>query len=329
MRILYLGSPEFAVPPLEALLHAGYHIVGVVTQPDRPAGRKRVLTPPPVCLAAQQAGLPVFQPASLRDPAAVEQLAAFQPDIGIVAAYGEILRKAVLNIPPLGYLNIHPSLLPRHRGPAPVSGAILAGDTETGVTIMQLGPGMDSGPIVVQERVPLPPDARAGPLTDDLFRLGAKKLIEVLPGYVNGQIVPHPQDDSQATITRMLKKADGEIDWTQPAVIIERLTRAYDPWPGAYTTWRGQNFAVLAARVHEIGLELEPEPEYEPGPEHEGSSAPPGTIIRLAQGPLVTTGSGLLELLEVQPAGKRPMDGRDWFNGQRDAMGQQFETMFA
>jgi methionyl-tRNA formyltransferase len=309
MRIIYLGSPEFAISPLKALVQAGYDVVAVVTQPDRPAGRKQTLTPPPVKQAALEMGILVLQPERLREPAEVEQLAALRPDAGVVAAYGKILRKAVLDIPPLGYLNIHPSLLPRHRGPAPVAGAILAGDSETGVTIMKLDPGMDSGPIVTRVAVPLEPTARTAPLTEELFQLGARALVEVLPRYASGQIELQEQNHEQATVTRMLKKADGLVDWTQPAQVIERTTRAYDPWPGTSAIWRGQPVKLMAACAH---------------PGWQGS-APPGTIIGKERGPLVATGVGALELLELQPAGKRPMSGHNWLLGQRDVVGQQFE----
>jgi len=307
MRILFLGSPAFAVYPLTALAQAGYDIVGVITQPDRPAGRKRIMTPPPVKEAAQRLNLPIIQPATLRDPAVVAQLEALQPDIGIVAAYGEILRKAVLAIPPRGYLNIHPSLLPLHRGPMPVAGAILAGDTETGVTVMKLTPGMDSGPLLAQATVPLPPTARTGALNDKLFQLGAQLLLEVLPRYAAGQITPREQDHSQATVTKLLSKEDGRVDWTRPAQVIERMIRAYDPWPSAFTTWQGQQLKLLDATVQ---------------PDSAGEAAP-GTIVGTAEGPLVATGSGALELREVQPAGKRPMRGRAWLSGQHEAAGQR------
>lgn len=308
MRLIFLGSPAFAVHPLEALVAAGHTIAAVITQPDRPAGRERRLTPPPVKLAAERLRLPVLQPATLRDPDVVAQLAALHPEAGIVAAYGEILRRNVLAIPPLGYLNVHPSLLPRHRGPTPVAGAILAGDQETGVSIMLLDAGMDSGPILARSVVPLPPDARAGPLTDELFRLGARLLVETLAAYASGALIPQPQDHTRATVTRMLKKEDGQIDWSLPAVQIERMTRAYDPWPGAYTQWRGQTLRLLRAAVR-------PEP---PG------AAPPGTLLGRGSegGPLVATGQSALELLEVQPAGKRPMPGAAWLHGLQDASGR-------
>jgi methionyl-tRNA formyltransferase len=307
-RVLYLGSPDFAVAPLDILAEAGYTIVGVVTQPDRPAGRKRTLTPPPVKLAAQRLGMPLVQPQTLRDPAALDAIRALQPDVGIVVAYGEILRPAALEIPPLGYLNIHPSLLPLYRGPAPVAGAILAGESETGVTVMQLDRGMDSGPVLAQATVPLPPDARTGPLTEELMQLGARLLLEVLPRYAAGELALQPQDHNQATYTSMLKKSDGQIDWALPALVIERTIRAYDPWPGAFTWWKGQQLKLLSASI---------EADW-------SGEAPPGTIIAATEdGPLVATGSGALALHEVQPAGKRAMGGHAWLVGQRDAVGQR------
>jgi methionyl-tRNA formyltransferase len=265
------------------------------------------LTPPPVKVAAEHLGLPLLQPETLRDPAMAAHLADLRPDVGVVAAYGEILRPAILNIPPLGYLNIHPSLLPLYRGPAPVAGAILAGDSETGVTIMRLDTGMDSGPVLAQATVTLSSTARSGPLTDELMRLGARLLLEVLPAYAAGQLEPRPQDHSHATVTRLFKKSDGLIDWSLPALVIERMTRAYDPWPGAFTTWRGQQIKVLAAQV-------------QPDIIHH-DHAMPGTVIDSNAGLFIATGSGALELLTVQPAGKRPMPGHAWLLGQPDARG--------
>jgi len=305
MRVIFLGTPEFAAIPLEALAHdARYQVVGVVTQPDRAAGRNRA-PEPPVKRAAVRLGIPVFQPESLRDPTAVEQLAALRPDAGVVAAYGEILRKNVLAIPPHGYLNIHPSLLPRHRGPTPVPGAILAGDTETGVTVMLLDAKMDSGPILAQQHIPLPPDARSGPLTEQLFTLGSALLLEALAGYAAGTLNPIPQDDSQATYTKLLKKEDGLIDWGAAAIQIERMTRAYHPWPGAHTSWHGQPFKIIAARVHT---------------EWAGSAAP-GTLLPQNDSVWVATGAGAIELLSVQPSGKRPLAAADWWRGIKQIAG--------
>lgn len=308
MRLLFLGSPAFATIPLRALAQAGYEIVGVVTQPDRPAGRSGALQPPPVKRAALELGLPIIQPETLRDAAVVDQLVALRPDVALVAAYGEILRKKVLAIPPLGVLNIHPSLLPLHRGPTPVVGALLAGDSVTGVSIMLLDPGMDSGPLLAQRTVPLRGDELPVPLTEQLFHLGSDMLLDVLPAYAAGRLEPQPQDATRATVTRMLKKEDGAIDWAQPATMIERAIRAYTPWPGSVTTWRGQQFKVLAVRVVADWA----------------GTALPGTLLEHAGEPLVATAQGALVLSEVQPAGKRPMDGRTWLRGQQSAIGQRF-----
>jgi methionyl-tRNA formyltransferase len=306
MRILFLGTPAFAVHPMRALVRAGHEIVGVVTQPDRAAGRSRTPQPPPVKQAAVEHGLHVVQPETLRDEAVVEHLRQLAPDVGVVAAYGEILRKNVLDIPALGYLNIHPSLLPLYRGPTPVAAAILAGDDVTGVSIIKLVRAMDAGPLLAQATVPLARDARTGPLTDELFNIGAELLINVLPLYADGELQPQPQDDSQATYCKMLAKEDGRIDWMGPAIVLERAVRAYDPWPGAFTTWHGQPLKIGAARVDADwqGTEL-------PGTVLEGST------LR------VTTGSGALEVLELQPAGKRMLNAGDWLRGQRGLVGQR------
>lgn len=306
MRIIFLGTPSFAAIPLRALAEAGHEIVAVVTQPDRPAGRARTLHPPPVKVAALELGLPVIQPPTLRDESVVETLRRLEPEVGVVAAYGEILRRNVLEIPPLGYLNLHPSLLPLYRGPTPVAAAILAGDDITGVSIIRLVRAMDAGPIVAQATIPMPPDARAGPLTDELFGIGAQLLAGALPLYAAGEIEPQPQNDAQATYCKMLSKDDGRIGWTQPALVIERMVRAYDPWPGAFTTWQGQPLKIGAARVDAAWR----------------GDDPPGSVLagdRLR----VATGSGALDLIEVQPAGKRMMPAGDWLRGQRGIVGQR------
>lgn len=300
MRIVFWGSPAFAVFPLDALVAAGFAVVGVITQPDRPAGRQRQLTPPPVKVAAERLGLPVLQPTTLRDPAVVAAIAALHPDLGIIAAYGGILRKKVMAIPPLGYLNIHPSLLPLHRGPAPVSTAILLGDPDTGVSVMRLDPGpIDSGPILSQRRIPLAPDARTGPLTDMLFHLGAELLLEALSPYAAGTLIPQPQDHQQATYSQLLQKEDGVIDWQRSALAIERQIRAYDPWPGTSTLWHGQPLKLLAAAPQATWT----------------GNAPPGTLVARKPVPLVMTGEGVLALQLVQPAGRRPMAASDWVRG--------------
>lgn len=306
MRIVFLGTPSFAAIPLRALAEAGHEIVAVVTQPDRPAGRAKTLQAPPVKIAAQELGVPVLQPPTLKDEAVVQQLRELRPDVGVVAAYGEILRKNVLDIPPLGYLNIHPSLLPLYRGPTPVAAALLAGDEITGVSIIRLVRAMDAGPIVAQATIALDRNAHTGPLTDELFTIGAQLLTGVLPLYASGEIQPQPQDESQATYCKLLRKEDGRVDWAMPALVIERAIRAYDPWPGAFTTWQGQMLKLGAARV---------DAEWS-GPEE------PGTVLD-GQALRVATGSGALEILELQPAGKRMMSSAEWLRGQRAQAQQQ------
>lgn len=307
MRIVYMGSPAFATIPLRSLVQAGLNVVGVVTQPDRPAGRSRTPIAPPVKVVAEELGIEVFQPASLRDPAAIEHFAAFKPDVGVVAAYGEILRKKVLAIPPLGFLNIHPSLLPRFRGPTPVVSAILAGDQVTGVSVMRLDAGMDTGPLLAQREVALKGDERGDSLTEALFELGSQMLVEVLPAYADGSLQPVPQASEGVTITKMLTKEDGIIDWSQSAAQIERAVRAFDPWPGSSTTWDGQIVKILDARVAAGN-----------------SEAAPGSIIASRSNLLVATGSGILEITQIQPAGKRGMDGATWLRGQQNAAGKRF-----
>ena len=299
MRILFLGTPAFAAIPLRALVAAGHTVIGVVTQPDRPAGRGGALQPPPVKVVALELGLPVLQPPTLKTPDATAALAALQPDVGVVAAYGEILRKDVLALPPLGYLNIHPSLLPLYRGPSPVAAALLGGDDITGVSVMRLERAMDAGPILAQATIPLPPTARNGPLTEQLFEIGAELLVRVLPLYAAGQITPVVQDHGAATFSSMLSKADGQLDWTLPALVLERRIRAFDPWPGTWTTVEGTTLKILAAHI-----------------EAASADAVPGAVLT-GEAPRIATGSGVLVLETVQPAGKRPMAATDWLRGLR------------
>jgi methionyl-tRNA formyltransferase len=299
-----MGTPDFAVPTLLAL--AGRHeLLGVVTQPDRPAGRGRRLMLSPVKEAAQTLGLPVFQPATLRTPEAVEQVASWLPDVIVVAAFGQILRAPVLGLPPYGCLNVHASLLPRYRGAAPIPAAILVGDTMTGVTIMRMDEGMDTGPLLAQVGCPIAADDTTATLTARLGDLGAQLLVETLPGWLSGGIEARPQDDSAASYCRPLKKEDGRLDWTRTAIYLDRQVRACDPWPGTFTTWQGQRLKVLRAR---------------PRSEWEGEE-PPGLVVDLDPGLGVVAGQGLMELLEVQLAGKRPMAADLFARGQRDLIG--------
>ncbi len=298
-RIVFMGSPEFALPALRALAEQ-YQVVGVVTQPDRPAGRGQRLTPPPVKVLAEQLGLPVFQPQRLRELQAVEQLRRWNPDLIVVAAYGQILRPEVLNLPPWGCLNIHASLLPRWRGASPIQYAILYGDAESGVTIMKMDEGLDTGPILSQRALPLASDETDESLSQKLAALGATLLLETLPRYLRGEIVPRPQPQEGVTYAPLLKKEDGLLDFSRPAQELERRVRAFHSWPGAWFLWEDQPLKVLRARVVE------------------GEQRAPGARYRWQGWPAMGTAQGLLILEEVQPAGKRPMSGKAFLAGARN-----------
>ncbi|HEX2979970.1 MAG TPA: methionyl-tRNA formyltransferase, partial [Anaerolineaceae bacterium] len=248
-RVIFMGSPDFALPTLQALVDGPYEVVGVVTQPDRPAGRGRVLTPPPVKLLAETLGIPVIQPNRLREPGVFEQLQAWDPDLIVVTAFGQILRANVLDLPRKGCINVHASLLPRWRGAAPIQAAILAGDEQSGATIMRMDPGVDTGPILTQRPEKISPEDTAASLGERLAKSGADLLVETLPAYLDGRIIPQAQDESGATYAPMLKKENGALDFQQSAVQLTRQIRAYYPWPGAYTLWEGLPLKVLKARA--------------------------------------------------------------------------------
>lgn len=309
MRVVFFGTPEFAVPSLEALVAAGYEVAAVVTQPDRPAGRGRTPVPPPVKQTALAHGIPVLQPESMRRAEAIEQVRGLAPDVIVVAAFGEILRKAVLDLPPLGCVNVHPSLLPCLRGPAPIAGAILAGLDVTGVTIMLIAPRMDAGPILAQRSEPIHLDDTTGTLGARLARMGAELLVEMLPRWAAGEIQPQPQDESRATYTRIIKKEDGWIDWSLSAEQIARQVRAYDPWPGTFTLLHGQLLKVLAARA---------------APDR--PMAAPSTVLGLSPLPdgdalAIATGQGTLLVTRLQLAGRKPVSAAEFARGQRDLVG--------
>lgn len=304
-RVVFMGTPQFAVPALEALCQH-HEVAGVVTQPDRPAGRGRRLVPSPVKGVALARGLPVYQPTSLRPAEALDQLADWQPDVIVVAAFGQILLKPVLELAPHGCLNVHASLLPRYRGAAPIAAAILAGDDTTGITIMRLDEGLDTGPLLAQADLAIAPEDTTASLGEKLAVLGAELLIGTLPGWIGGEIQAQPQDDALASYCQRLSKADGELNWTQTAQHLDRQVRAHSPWPGAYTTWQGQRLKVLRTR---------PRPEWL-------GEAGPGEVVELPDGVGVVTGQGLLELLEVQLAGKKPMAAGPFIRGQRLIVGE-------
>jgi methionyl-tRNA formyltransferase len=316
LRIIFMGTPDFAVPSLAALVEqsaaANWEVVAVATQPDRPAGRGGKMTVSPVKAYAQEQGIPLLQPESLRkDKAAVEALRELAPDLIVVAAYGLILPPTVLEIPTYGCINVHASLLPAYRGASPITAAILDGLDETGVTIMLMDEGMDTGPALAQATQEIRSDDTTASLSQRLAEQGASLLVETLPKWVAGKIAPIPQEElpGEPSICRLIRKEAGRIDWTRPAIEIERMTRAYTPWPSAYTEWRGQPFKILAASVL-------------PASAHDKKLVP-GEVARLPEGIVVGTGKGLLLLKSVQPAGKRAMTADVFVNGARDFVGSR------
>ncbi len=305
-RIVFMGTPEFALPALECLC-ARYPVVGVITQPDRPAGRGQRLVAPPVKSVAQAEGIPVYQPEKLRRMEAVERVRAWSPDLIIVAAFGQILPLSILEIPHLGCLNIHASLLPRWRGAAPVQAAILAGDAVTGVTIMQMDVGLDTGPTLAMRDTTIGPEESAANLEQRLAHLGAELLVDILPAYLSGALQPVPQPETGVTHARSFPKEAAAIDWQLPATTLARHIHAFSPRPGAYTAWDGERCKILKARV--VKDTLAP------------ADTLPGTVFVWESLPAVVTGEGILALLQLQMAGKRPMDGAAFVRGQRAFIG--------
>lgn len=304
-RVVFMGTPEFSVPSLAELVAADYDVVGVVTQPDRPSGRGRKLEPSPVKRFAVEHGLTVLQPETLRPPEAVAELASLHPDVIVVAAFGQILRPAVLALPPHGCINVHASLLPRWRGAAPVQAAILAGDQVTGSTIMLMDEGMDTGPVLSQAALAVHSDETAGNLTARLSQHGAWLLADTLPRWLAGELAPQPQDSSLATLCRPVRKEQGVVDWSRPAVEIARAVRAYDPWPGASSTWNGVPLKVVQAAVLA----------------GDAFADPPGLVLERQGATVVVTGEGFLRLDIVQLAGRNPMSIGDFVRGQRGFLG--------
>lgn len=296
--VVFMGSPDFALPVL-TMLAEHYQVRGVITQPDRPSGRGKKLTSPVIKKEADRLGLPVIQPSKLRDPAVLEILKGWTPEVIIVAAYGQILRQDVLDLPKYGCVNVHASLLPRWRGAAPIQAAILAGDSQTGITIMRMDAGLDSGPILSQSAIPITSEDTAGSMSDKLASLGAGLLQETLPGYLAGRVSPRAQDESQVTRAPMLDRQQGEIDFNLESVYLARMVRAYHPWPGCFTTWRGEVLKIH--RVHALAAR----------------STTPGSRVIAEGKPAYGTGDGLLVMDELQPAGKRRMSGDEFLRGNR------------
>lgn len=305
-RIVFMGSPDFALPSLRALA-AKYQIVGVVTQPDRASGRGRELKAPPVKSLALELGLPVIQPEKLRQPEAMQQLRDWNPDLIVVAAFGQILKPDVLDLPKFGCINVHASLLPRWRGAAPINAAILAGDDETGVTIMKMDVGLDTGDILARRSLRLTPDVTAGAAFDALSTLGADLLLATLPVYLSGKLQPVPQPEEGVTYAPMMKKEDGKLDFTSDVNELERRVRAFNPWPGAFMDFDGTILKVYRAHVA-------------PPPPGEGAGVrdiEAGQRLIVENQPAVGARGGVLVLDEVQLAGKKSMSGRSFLPGAR------------
>lgn len=299
MRLVFLGTPAFAVPTLERTVAAGHQVLEVVTQPDRPRGRGQKAAAPPVKEAALRLGLAVYQPERVRRPEAVERLRALAPDAMVVVGYGQIIPQSVIDIPPLGILNVHASLLPKYRGAGPIQWAIVEGETLTGVTIMRIDAGLDTGDMLLKKETEIGPEENAIEVGRRLAAMGADLLVEALEGLAAGTIAAEKQDGSQATYAPLLKKEDGRIDWSQPAAAVHNRIRGLQPWPGAYTGFRGHTLHIWKARPAEVAPGL-----------------PAGTIAGVKP-PVVACAPGGLELLELQLEGRKRLPAAEFANGQR------------
>ena len=321
MRVIFMGTPDFAVPALLALAEMPeVEVVGVVTRLDKPARRSTTPQPPPVKVAALANGLPVLQPGSLRKPSAQALLTALQPDIIVVAAFGQILPPEVLALPPHDCLNVHASLLPKYRGASPIASAILAGDAETGNTIMRMDVGLDTGAIITQEALPIAPDDTKPTLEAKLAQHGAALLARTLPDWVGGKLTAIPQDESQATMTRLIRKEDAAIAWAQSAAQIARQVRAFTPWPGTQTMWRGQPLKIVAA--HPVSAADTP-PDL-------AADLPPGTVVAWGRGnahvAIICGDHALLALDVLQLPAKRAAAAADVVRGQPALIGARLPS---
>jgi methionyl-tRNA formyltransferase len=310
MRIVFMGTPDFAVPSLEALLQSEDQVVGVVTQPDRPKGRGQQLTPSPIKVLAQREGIPLLQPPKMKAPEFLEPLAGWKPDLIAVTAFGRILHPGILRMPPMGCVNVHGSLLPKYRGAAPVQWAVINGETETGITTMLMDEGMDTGAMLLQATLPIGPDDTAGSLAPRLAALGGRLLVETIRQLKAGTLKPVPQDHTKATMAPLLKKEDGAIDWTLSAAALANRVRGLSPWPGAYSFLNGERWTIWKASVL-------------PGT----GSTVPGTIVHVGSQSLqMATGDGLLEVTEVQPANSKRLTVAQYLAGHSVAAGARFDS---
>ena len=299
MRIIFMGTPDFAVGTLEALVNAGHEVVLAVTQPDKPQGRKQILIAPPVKQTAEKLGIPVYQPKRVREPEALALLRGYEPELIVVAAFGQILPKELLDMPTYGCINVHASLLPKYRGAAPIQWAILNGDAFTGVTIMRMDVGLDTGDMIAKAEVAITPQDTGGSLFDRLAETGAKLCVETIPSIVDGTAVYTPQDEQAATKVGQISKKDGLIDFTRSAAAIECQIRGLNPWPSAYTSLAGKTLKIWSAQVSDRQTE-----------------AQPGTVVLVEKDRFgVQTGDGVLICTEVQLEGKKRMSAADFLRG--------------
>jgi len=301
MRVVFMGTPDFAVSTLEEILNAGHEVIGVVTQPDKVKGRGGKISFPEVKEAALKHNLPVYQPVKVREPEFIQKIRDLKPEVIVVAAFGQILPKELLDIPPYGCINVHASLLPKYRGAAPIQAAIINGEKETGVTIMHMDVGLDTGDMILQEKIPIAEDETGGSLHDKLAALGAKLLVKALDQLKNGTALRIPQDDSQATYVKMMDKEMGNIDFSKPAWHIERLIRGLDPWPSAYTKLNGKTLKLWKAKVKKLS-----------------SDAKPGEVVEVGKDSFVVmTGEDALIILELQLEGKKRLSAEEFLRGYR------------
>lgn len=307
MKIVYMGTPAFAVPPLQSLVAAGHEVLAAVTRTDKPAGRGKTLMQPAVKVAAAQSGVPLLQPKRIRDRESVEDIGRIAPEAIVVAAYGQILPKELLGLPKYGCINIHASLLPAYRGAAPINWAIINGETQTGITIMQMDEGLDTGAILAQESVPIGQDDTAGDLTEKLSALGSWLIVDTLSRIEAGAVTARPQDETRATLAPPLRKEDGLIDWSWDARTIHDRVRGLTPWPGAFSFLDGTLIKILRTAVGDGG-------------------GVPGTLLAQGADLSVATGRGLLRLITLQPAGRRPMSSAEFLRGHRGVNGKRFDV---
>lgn len=311
MNLVFMGTPEFSVPTLQRLINSDHTVLAVVTQPDRPKGRGKLLVAPPVKIVAEQYGIPVLQPQRIKAPDIRQQLNDLAPDALVVVAYGQILPESILQIPPMGCINVHASLLPKYRGAAPFQWAIIQGEHETGITTMMMDKGMDTGDMLLQQRVPIEAEDTAETLHDTLAQIGAQLLLRTLQGIEDGSVVPIPQNHEAATYAPLFKKHNGLIDWNDSAQAITNKVRGMLPWPGAHTHFQGKMVKLLKVAV---------EASYPPEAE-----TVPGTVVALdpRQGPVIATGEGCLRVLEIQPQNKKPMRCSDFCRGYHVQIGDR------